>query len=115
MKTILIFSTLCLALAITLRASTQKKITLKQTLEQQIASYVLYPEVLQQIENEDFVLITFRVDSELRLADLRVSGGDNKTLNATLIKQLMGKKVFMTEPNSNENQEYQARVRFRLI
>lgn len=115
MKTALIFSTLCLALAITLRASSHKKITLKQTLEQQIASYVLYPEVLQQIDNEDFVVIKFRVDGEQRLADLRISGGDNKTLNATLIKQLMGKKVFLTEPNSNENQEYLAKVRFRLI
>lgn len=115
MKTVLIISTLCLALAITLRASSQKKITLKQTLEQQIASYVLYPEVLQQLDNEDFVVIKFRVDGEQRLADLRISDGDNKSLNATLIKQLMGKKVFLTEPNANENQEYQAKVRFRLI
>ncbi|MFC5412594.1 hypothetical protein ACFPMF_24935 [Larkinella bovis] len=115
MKTVLIFSTLCLALAVTLRASSQKKITLKQTLEQQIASYALYPEVLQQIDNDDFVIIKFRVDHEQRLADLRISDGDNKSLNATLIKQLMGKKVFLTEPNANENQEYLAKVRFRLI
>ena len=115
MKTILIISTLCLALAITLRASGQKKITLKQTLEQQIASYVLYPEILQQLDNEDFVVIKFRVDGEQRLADLRISSGDNKSLNATLNKQLMGKKVFLTEPNSNENQEYLAKVRIRLI
>ncbi|GAB3340120.1 hypothetical protein GCM10027299_53290 [Larkinella ripae] len=115
MKTVLIISTLCLALAITLRASSQKKITLKQTLEQQIASYVLYPEVLQQLDSEDFVIIKFRVDSEQRLADLRISDGDNKSLNATLIKQLMGKKVFLTEPNANEHQEYLAKVRFRLI
>ena len=115
MKVVLIFSILCLGLAITLRASNQKKITLKQTLEQQIAAYVLYPEVLQQVDHEDFVVIKFRVDAQQRLSDLRISDGDNKTLNATLVKQLMGKKVFLTEPNSNENQEYLAKVRFRLV
>lgn len=115
MKTVLIFSTLCLSLAITLRASSHKKITLKQTLEQQIASYALYPEIIQQIENEDFVVIKFRVDAQQRLSDIRISDGDNKSLNATIVKQLMGKKVFLTEPNFNENQEYQAKVRFRLL
>ncbi|MGA0559942.1 hypothetical protein ACO2Q8_24990 [Larkinella sp. VNQ87] len=115
MKTVLIFSTLCLALAITLRASSHKKITLKQTLEQQIASYVMYPDVLQEVDSDDEVVIKFRVDSQQRLADLRISDGDNKSLNATLIKQLMGKKIFLNEPNFNESQEYLARVRFRLI
>ncbi|GAB3253669.1 hypothetical protein GCM10027347_13590 [Larkinella harenae] len=115
MKTVLIFSTLCLALAITLRASSHKKITLKQTLEQQIASYALYPEILQQVDNEDVVVIKFRVDAQQRLSDIRIADGDNKTLNATIVKQLMGKKIFLTEPNVNENQEYQAKVRFRLL
>ncbi|WP_128546078.1 energy transducer TonB [Larkinella soli] len=114
MKTLMIFCTLCLTLAMSLRASNPKKITLKQTLEQQIASYISYPEVLLQAESEGVVVIRFRIDANNRLTDLQVYDGEDGKLNATLIKQLNGKKVFLTEPNHVEKQEYQARLHFRL-
>ena len=64
----------------------------KANLEQQLAKYILYPEILKQTQQPGVVVIQFRVNSDSELAQLTVFS-QNEELNNTLLRQLTGKKL----------------------
>ena len=63
-----------------------------KTLSRQVARYLTYPDVLQQADRAGVVVISFRIDTRQRMADIRVHSG-NEALNAELIRQLLGKPI----------------------
>jgi hypothetical protein len=62
------------------------------TLEQQLAKYVSYPDVLKSKQQAGIVVIQFRVNSASELCQLEVFSQNDK-LNHTLLRQLTGKKL----------------------
>lgn len=64
----------------------------KATLEQQLAKYVSYPDALIPTQRAGVVVIQFRVNADSELCQLAVFS-QNDQINASLIKQLTGKKL----------------------
>lgn len=78
-------------------------------LSQQIASYVSYPAVMQEGKHEGIVVVTFNVSETNRLSKLTVHTA-NQELNDDLTRQLVGKKIRLTDNNPFET--YTVRLRF---
>jgi len=89
----------------------KEKMAPKQAIEQQLSSYIAYPEVLQQANREGVVVIRFKVNEDSRLGQLEVLSQDDK-LNNSLIQQLTGKKVDLAKVNPE--QTHTVRLRFQL-
>jgi len=64
----------------------------KTTLEQQLAQYISYPDVLRPTQKSGVVVIQFRVNAQRELCRLTVFS-QNDQLNNSLIKQLTGKRL----------------------
>lgn len=62
------------------------------TLEQQLAKYISYPDVLNASKQAGVVVIQFRVNNASELCKLQVFSQNDK-LNHTLLRQLTGKKL----------------------
>ncbi|GAB4027220.1 hypothetical protein [Spirosoma gilvum] len=62
------------------------------TLEQQIARYVSYPNILKSTKLASVVVIQFRINEVNELCQLKVFSG-NDELNHTLTRQLTSKKL----------------------
>ena len=63
---------------------------------EQIDALLTYPEIFKKGNQGGIVVIQFRVDEENRVAKLQVHSG-NAALNADLIRQLTGRKLYLTE------------------
>lgn len=61
-------------------------------LEQQLAKFISYPDVLKATKSSGIVVIQFRVDENNKLCQLEVFS-QNKQLDNTLLRQLTGKKL----------------------
>lgn len=73
----------------------------KATLEQQLAKYVTYPDVLKPTQLAGVVVIQFRVNAASEICHLDVLS-QNEQLNNALIRQLTGKKIKGYDGNSGE-------------
>lgn len=72
--------------------TTNRPKTPKATLEQQLAKYVSYPDVLKSTQQAGIVVIQFRVNSDSELCQLEIFS-QNEKLNHTLLRQLTGKRL----------------------
>ena len=88
---------------------TRKTKARKATLEQQLAKYVSYPDVLKPTQRASIVVIQFRVNSDSELCQLAVFS-QNEQLNNTLLRQLTGKKL--AGYGSDAAELYTVRLRF---
>lgn len=67
-----------------------------RSISEQVNSILTYPEILRKGNHAGIVVIQFRVDEENRVTKLQVHSG-NDELNADLIRQLIGRKLYLTE------------------
>ncbi len=81
----------------------------KATLEQQLAKYVSYPDVMPA-NKAGVVVIQFRVNAENELSQLEVFS-QNQQLNNALTQQLTGKKL--VGYGSDTGEVYTVRLRFQ--
>ncbi|AQG80249.1 hypothetical protein [Spirosoma montaniterrae] len=88
---------------------TRKTKAPKAKLEQQLAKYVSYPDVLQT-HKAGVVVIQFRVNAENELSQLEVFS-QNQQLNNALKQQLTGKKL--VGYGSDTGEVYTVRLRFQ--
>ncbi|MBC7571101.1 MAG: hypothetical protein H7319_15390 [Spirosoma sp.] len=82
----------------------------KANLEQQLAKYISYPDVLKQTRQSGVVVIRFKVNADSKLAQLEVFS-QNEQLNNSLLQQLTGKKL--AGYGSDGNEVYTVRLRFQ--
>lgn len=82
----------------------------KANLEQQLAKYISYPDVLRQTRQPGVVVIQFKINADDKLAQLEVFS-QNEQLNDSLIRQLTGKK--MARSANNSDAVYTVRLRFQ--
>lgn len=78
-------------------------------LNKQIASHVTYPTVLHEGGHKGIVVISFSVAENNRLAKLTVHTA-NQELNDDLTRQLVGKRIRLSDNNPFET--YTVRLRF---
>ena len=90
--------------------TTHKPKELKATLEQQLAKYISYPEVMKPNRQGGIVVIQFRVNEDHELCQLEVFS-QNEQLNHTLLRQLTGKKL--RGYGSDASERYTVRLHFR--
>ncbi len=84
--------------------------TSRTNLEQQLAKYISYPDVLKQTQQPGVVVIQFKINPDSKLAQLEVFS-QNEQLNNSLLQQLTGKKL--AGYGSDGNEVYTVRLRFQ--
>ena len=89
---------------------TSKSKAPKVTLAQQLARYIVYPDVLKPTQQAGVVVIQFRVNSADELCQLAVFS-QNENLNNDLLRQLTGKKL--AGYGSDTTELYTVRLRFK--
>ncbi|GAA4467508.1 hypothetical protein GCM10023189_51330 [Nibrella saemangeumensis] len=93
-----------------LLADPAKETKRAQSCEEQLAAYLTCPDVLKEKKLSGIVVIQFQVNADSRLAQLEVFSADER-LNASLIRQLTGKKVNLTD--NEYKKTYTVRLHFR--
>lgn len=96
--------------AIATPTSPRKTKSPKATLEKQLANYISYPDALRPAQRAGVVVIQFRVNADSELCQLAVFS-QNEQINASLIKQLTGKKLAGYASDAAEL--HTVRLRFR--
>ena len=89
--------------------STDKAKAPKTTLEQQLATYISYPNAFRPAQQAGIVVIQFWVNEANELCQLKVFS-QNEQLNNTLLRQLTGKKL--KDYTGNSGELHTVRLRF---
>lgn len=76
-----------------------------------MSNYISYPEVLKESNREGVVVIQFEVSEDSRVQKLKVLS-ENEQLNASLLKQLTGRKLDVLPTDTNQMQT--VRLRFQI-
>ncbi|GAA4413826.1 hypothetical protein GCM10023187_42570 [Nibrella viscosa] len=79
--------------------------------EEQLVAYLTRPEVLKEKNLGGIVVIQFQVNADSQMDQLRVFSADER-LNASLIRQLLGKKLNLT--NNEYRKTYTVRLHFQV-
>jgi len=82
----------------------------KATVEKQLANYISYPDALRPTQRAGVVVIQFRVDANSQLCQLAVFS-QNEQIDASLIRQLTGKKLIGYASDATEL--HTVRLRFQ--
>ncbi|MGM9511597.1 hypothetical protein ACS5NO_27920 [Larkinella sp. GY13] len=82
----------------------------KVTLEQQLAKYITYPDVLRSTHKGGVLVIQFRVNAKNELCQIDVFS-QNEQINNCLTKQLTGKSL--TGYGSDTTELHTVRLRFQ--
>ena len=88
----------------------RKPLMPKANLEQQLAKYISYPDVLRQTQQPGVVVIQFKVNADSKLSQLEVFS-QNEQLNNSLLQQLTGCKL--TGYATSGSEVYTVRLRFQ--
>ena len=96
--------------AIATPTSPRKTKSLKAASGKPLANYISYPDALKPAQRAGVVVIQFRVNTDSELCQLAVFS-QNEQINASLIKQLTGKKL--TDYGSDMTELHTVRLRFK--
>ena len=110
MKAVRLLSILYFLSALTLAASHDRKPGNQQSVSQQLATLLTYPEQLKK-PIRGIVMIQFRINEYSRICQVKVHSR-NDILNFHFIREMTGRKLNLTEPVASEL--YTVRVHMSL-